>query len=98
MIDTIQTRLRAFQFDKDNMPRMASETRVPVGLASEAADTIDTLEAEIKRLWEALERLGSLEAMTTPFYNNAKSRSGQELNARIDFARSALAAKGGVDE
>ena len=40
---TIQERLRSFKFDKDNMPRMASETIVPVGLASEAADTIDDL-------------------------------------------------------
>ena len=58
MSDTIQTRLRAFNFDKDNMPRMRSETRVPVGVASDAADHIDKQDAEIKRLREELARIG----------------------------------------
>ena len=47
---TIQERLRSFKFDKDNMPRMTSETRVPVGLASEAANTIDELVAVLRRV------------------------------------------------
>jgi len=41
----IVTRLRAAAKDKDNMPRMKSETMLTVGLGLEAADEIERLKA-----------------------------------------------------
>jgi hypothetical protein len=42
MTDIVE-RLRGTLLDKDNFPRMNSETRLPVGLAKEAADEIERL-------------------------------------------------------
>jgi hypothetical protein len=44
MTDIVE-RLRATLLDKDNFPRMKSETHLPVGLAKEAADEIERLRA-----------------------------------------------------
>ncbi len=57
-----------------------------VALAREAAD-------EIERLQGALERLGSNEAFTNSFYLKMKTNEGRELDARLDYARAALAHK-----
>ena len=44
---------------------------------------------EITRLQKALERLGSTEAMTLPFYNKMQTNAEKELDARIEYARNA---------
>jgi hypothetical protein len=49
MTDIVE-RLRGTLLDKDNFPRMKSETHLPVGLAKEAADEINKLRAEIEEL------------------------------------------------
>ena len=51
MTDDIVTRLRAAAKDKDNMPRMKSETILTVGLGLEAAYEIERLEEIIIRHW-----------------------------------------------
>jgi hypothetical protein len=54
-MNEIAKRLRATQFDKDNMPRMKSERHLPVGLALEAADEIERLLAQVKQLHSMLD-------------------------------------------
>lgn len=48
------------------------------------------LEAENKKLKDALNRLGSFEAITAPYVSSiAKTMESEELIARISFARAA---------
>jgi len=60
----IVARLRSAAKDKDNMPRMKSETMLTVGLGLEAADEIERLRAEgakhvdeINHLWDVIDKL-----------------------------------------
>ena len=47
-------------------------------------------DAEIEQLREALERLGSNEALTLAFMPDMTTLCGKELYARLDYARAAL--------
>ena len=56
----IVDRLRSAAKDKDNMPRMKSETWLPVGLGLEAADEIERLRRDAQPgdgAWSEVERL-----------------------------------------
>jgi hypothetical protein len=55
-VTDIVERLRDAANDKDNYPRMDSERWLPVGLAREAADEIETLRAELQAAQAALVR------------------------------------------
>ena len=81
---TIQERLRSFKFDKDNMPRMTSETRVPVGLASEAADTID----------ELVEALEKSEYIIMEYHNRYKFEHRDDYTYRNPASEAIAKAKG----
>jgi len=81
---TIQERLRSFKFDKDNMPRMTSETRVPVGLASEAADTID----------ELVEALEKSEYIIMEYHNRYKFEHRDDYTYRNPASEAIARAKG----
>lgn len=70
----------------------ASDNKNPMMIHGEVL--IELLD-EVERLREALERLGSMEAMTIPFALAGKrSLEAAELVARIDFARAALTKEG----
>jgi hypothetical protein len=56
----------------------------------------ESAEAEVKRLLDAVERLGSMEAFSDVVWNNWRPETAgyrAELRARVDFARAALPIK-----
>ena len=64
----------------------------------ETPDQVKELKAENERLREVIDRLGSSEAFTLPFFLDHDKREVKELIARMDFARQALATKDSGDE
>jgi hypothetical protein len=92
MTDIVE-RLRATQFDKDNMPRMKQERWFPVGLALEAADEIERLRADNYRIGYALEEIIQSADGDDSEYGAPTSGWYCISTHLIDRARSALSAK-----
>ena len=69
--------------------QVGRERRSNVALNQYHAEVLDEAASQLIAMKEALERLGSSETMTVPFMRS-DTIEGEELLARIEYARKAL--------